>query len=79
MNNAEIDYHQTRRVFVVIPKVGVIVCQTGKPWSHRELLEKSGVSPLLVNNNINTALAFLRYDKLFLVVFFENSFIFVKK
>ena len=42
MNQALEEYHSQRRAFVLLPNVGMILGEKGKPLSHREILTNCG-------------------------------------
>ncbi len=43
MNQALKDYHSQRRAFIIIPDVGLILGESGQPFSHREILTNLGL------------------------------------
>ena len=45
MNQALEEYHSQRRAFVLVPNVGMILGEKGKPFSHREILTNCGFNP----------------------------------
>lgn len=43
MNQTVINYHKQRRPFIIIPETGLILGETGQPFSHREILSRCGL------------------------------------
>ncbi len=54
MNEAIINYHEQRRPFVIIPEIGIIFSQVGKPFAHSELLRNCGFSEEQVHKIIES-------------------------
>ncbi len=44
MNQAVEEYHRKRRAFIILPQVGIIIGEQGRPYSHREILKHIGCS-----------------------------------
>lgn len=45
MNKALDDYHEQRRPFIILPKVGIIIGEKGMSYSHRDILANLGFNP----------------------------------
>lgn len=43
MTQAVINYHKQRRPFIIIPETGIILGETGQPYSHSEILSRCGL------------------------------------
>ena len=43
MNQSVKAYHEKRRAFIIIPEVGLILGESGQPFSHRDILSHLGL------------------------------------
>ena len=54
MNKALDDYHEQRRPFIILPKVGIIIGEKGMSYSHRDILANLGFSPEKIFSTLET-------------------------